>query len=68
MADEPHWGISELSFHLNIKKGTVYSHLSRGVDLPPFYRIGSSPRWRPADVRAWVEKKLKEKRRKNFES
>ncbi len=56
----------ELAEALNVKPGTVYSWLSRGVDLPPFIRIGSCTRWREAAVKAWIDAKEKERRRRNF--
>jgi excisionase family DNA binding protein len=58
---------SELASLLNVKRGTVYSWLSRGVPLPPSIRIGGSTRWRPEVVATWMEKKEKEKRRRDFE-
>jgi excisionase family DNA binding protein len=58
---------SELASLLNVKKGTVYSWLSRGVPLPPSIRIGGSTRWREETVRWWIERMEKVKRRKHFE-
>jgi len=52
---------------LNVKPGTVYSWLSRGVDLPPFIKISGSTRWQEKTVKAWIEKKEQERREKNFE-
>jgi predicted DNA-binding transcriptional regulator AlpA len=57
-------GLAEI---LSIKKGTIYSHLSRGNDLPPYFRVGSQTRWRESVVWQWIEKKEKERKRKNFE-
>jgi predicted DNA-binding transcriptional regulator AlpA len=53
---------------LNIKLGTLYSHMSRGTDLPPSFRVGSQTRWRLSAVMKWIEKKEREKQRRNFES
>jgi predicted DNA-binding transcriptional regulator AlpA len=61
------WGPKECSAFLNIKVGTLFSHLSRGSDLPPFIKIGSQTRWRPSVVRSWVEAKEKEQKRRNFD-
>lgn len=58
---------SQLAEILNVKQGTVYSWLSRGVDLPPFVKIGGSTRWREHAVKAWIENKEKGKKRRNFE-
>lgn len=58
---------NELASILNVKPGTVYSWLSRGVDLPPSIKIAGSTRWRPEAVTKWIEVKEKEKKRKNLE-
>ena len=58
---------AQLAGLLNIKLSTLYSHLSRGIDLPPYFRVGSQTRWRESVVWEWVETKEKEKRKKNFE-
>jgi predicted DNA-binding transcriptional regulator AlpA len=58
---------SQLATLLNVKPGTVYSWLSRGVPLPPSIRIGGSTRWREESVKRWIERMEKAKRRKNFE-
>jgi predicted DNA-binding transcriptional regulator AlpA len=52
---------------LNIKLGTLYSHISRGTDLPPSFKIGSQTRWRESQVLVWIEKKEKERKQRNFE-
>ena len=52
---------------LKIKLSTLYSHLSRKVDLPEFFRVGSQTRWRESKVMQWIEAKEQKKRRKNFE-
>lgn len=57
----------QLAEILNVKDGTVYSWLSRGVDLPPFVKIGDSTRWREEVVKRWIEQREKEGRRRNFE-
>lgn len=57
----------QLAEILNVKPGTVYSWLSRGVELPPSVKIGGSTRWEEADIKAWIEMKKKEKRKRNFE-
>lgn len=57
----------QLAGLLNIKIGTLYSHLSRGVDLPPFFKINSQTRWRESVVWKWIEAKEKERKRRDFE-
>ena len=57
----------QLAELLGVKCGTVYSWLSRGVDLPPFVKISGSTRWQERTVKTWIEQKEKEKKRKNFE-
>ncbi len=57
----------QLADVLNVKPGTVYSWLSRGVDLPAFVKIGGSTRWREAVVKEWIERNERERKRRNFE-
>ncbi len=57
----------QLAEIFNVKPGTVYSWLSRKIDLPPSVKVGASTRWRPEVVKRWIEAKEKERRRKNFE-
>jgi predicted DNA-binding transcriptional regulator AlpA len=57
----------QLADILNVKPGTVYSWLSRGVDLPLCIRISGSTRWREEVVREWILQKEKERRRRNFD-
>jgi excisionase family DNA binding protein len=56
----------QLAEVLNVKSGTVYSWLSRGVDFPPFVKIGGSIRFREKAVEAWLLAREKEKKRRNF--
>jgi predicted DNA-binding transcriptional regulator AlpA len=51
----------------NVKTGTLYSWMSRGVDLPPGIKISGSTRWREEVVKKWIEAKEKERRKRNFE-
>jgi predicted DNA-binding transcriptional regulator AlpA len=62
----PLLGPRDLASLLNVRPGTVFSWLSRGADLPPSIKIGGTTRWRPEVVMQWIQKKEKEKRRKNF--
>ena len=56
----------QLAEILNVRTGTVYSWLSRGIDLPPSIRVGGSTRWREEVVRDWILQKEKEERQRNF--
>ena len=56
----------ELAGVLNVKLGTVYSWLSRGVDIP-HVKIGGSVRFREKAVMEWLLQKERERRRRNFE-
>lgn len=51
----------------NVKTGTFYSWMSRGVDLPPSIKISGSTRWREEVVKKWIEAKEREKRKRNFQ-
>ncbi len=56
----------ELAEALNVKLGTVYSWISRGVDIP-YVKIGGSVRFREKAVMEWILQKERERRRRNFE-
>ena len=56
----------ELAEILNVKAGMVYSWLSRGVEMPPSIKIAGSTRWQEKTVRAWIEHKERERRKRNF--
>lgn len=60
-------GPRELAKILGVKPGTIFSWLSRGVDIPPYTKIEGTNRWRPEVVKAWIEKKEREEKKKNFE-
>ena len=60
-------GVAGFAERYGLKIGTVYSHLSRKTNLPPYFKIGAKTFWRLSDVLAWEEAQLKEKRRRNFE-
>ena len=51
---------------LNVKVGTVYSWLSRGVPIPHI-KIEGTVRFREKAVFDWLLQKECEKKRKNFE-
>jgi len=58
---------TQLAEVLNVRPGTVYSWLSRGISLPPFIKIGGSTRWREKAVMEWITAREKERRRRRFE-
>lgn len=60
-------GPRELAKIFGVKPGTVFSWLSRGVDLPAYVKIEGTTRWRPEVVKKWIEKKERQDKRKNFE-
>jgi excisionase family DNA binding protein len=55
----------ELAEILKVRPGTIYSWLSRGVDIP-HVKIGGTVRFREKAVLDWILQKEREKRR-NFE-
>lgn len=57
---------AQLAEMFNVKRGTVYSWLSRGVDIP-HVKIAGTVRFREKAVQEWLLKKEIEKKRKNFE-
>ena len=57
----------ELANILHIRPGTIYSWLSRGVDVP-HVKIAGTVRFREKAIQEWLLKKEHEKQRKNFES
>jgi excisionase family DNA binding protein len=58
---------SELADLLGVKPGTIYSWLSRGVDVP-HVKIAGTVRFREKAVMDWLLKKEQEKKKRNFES
>ena len=51
---------------LAVCPGTIYSWISRGVDLP-FIKIAGSVRFRRESVQNWLLDKEKARKRRNFE-
>ena len=56
---------AELAGFLKVKLGTVYSWISRGVQIP-CVRIGGSIRFRETAVLQWLIEKENEGRKRNF--
>ena len=57
---------SELADILGIRLGTVYSWVSRGIDIP-HVKIAGTIRFREKAVTDWLMEKEKERKRRNFE-
>ncbi len=56
----------QLAEILNIRLGTVYSWISRGVDIP-HVKIAGTVRFREKAVMDWLMEKERERKRRNFE-
>jgi len=57
---------SQLADVLGVRPGTIYSWLSRGVDIP-HVKIEGTVRFREKAIEAWILEREREKKRKNFE-
>jgi excisionase family DNA binding protein len=57
---------SQLAEILNVRPGTIYSWLSRGVDIP-HVKIAGTVRFREKAVMDWLMQKERERKRRNFE-
>ena len=57
---------SELAERLGVRRRTIYSWLSRGVDIP-HVKIAGTVRFREKAVMDWILQKEREKDRRNFE-
>jgi len=53
---EPLWSAQDLADYLDVPIGTVYYQRSRS-DGPPAIRVGKHLRYRPSDVKAWLDAK-----------
>jgi excisionase family DNA binding protein len=54
----------ELAANLSVKRGTIYSWISR--KKIPFVKINGLSRFSEKEIEAWLEEKNKERKRKNF--
>ncbi len=57
---------SQLAEILGVRRGTVYSWLSRGLDIP-YVKIAGSVRFREKAIQEWLMKKEKGEKIRNFE-
>lgn len=56
----------QLAEILNVRPGTIYSWLSRGVDIP-HVKIAGTVRFREKAIQDWLLKKEQERKKRNFE-
>lgn len=56
----------QLAEILNVRPGTIYSWLSRGVGIP-HVKIAGTVRFREKAIQDWLLKKEQGKKRRNFE-
>jgi excisionase family DNA binding protein len=56
----------QLAEILNVRPGTIYSWLSRGVDIPHI-KIEGTVRFREKAIQDWLLKKEQGKKRRDFE-
>lgn len=57
---------SQLAEILGVSPGTIYSWVSRGVDIP-HVKIAGTLRFRERAVENWLEENERERKRRNFE-
>jgi excisionase family DNA binding protein len=57
---------SKLAEILGVRPGTIYSWLSRGIDIP-YVKIEGTVRFREKAVQDWLLRKEQEKKKRNFE-
>ena len=55
----PQWSVAEVATYLGVRPSTVTAYRSRGQMPQPDGRVGRSPWWRPATIRAWRPKEEK---------
>jgi len=58
---------SQLAEILGVRPGTIYSWLSRGVDVP-YVKIAGTIRFREKTIQDWLLKKEQERKRRNVEN
>lgn len=57
---------AQLAETLNVKPGTIYSWLSRGVPIP-HVKIAGTVRFREKAILQWIEKEERAGKKKRFE-
>lgn len=48
-------GLPELCSITGWKIGTAYNRISRGYDMPLYYKVGKNVRFKMSDVDAWLD-------------
>lgn len=56
---------NQLAEILGVRPGTVYSWLSRGVDIP-HVKIEGTVRFNERSIQEWLKRKEAERKRRNF--
>jgi excisionase family DNA binding protein len=56
----------QLAELLGVRPGTVYSWISRGIDVP-HVKIAGTVRFNEKSVKEWLDRKEMERKRRNFE-
>jgi len=57
---------SELARFLSVRPGTIYSWISRGVDIP-HVKIEGTVRFREEAIQAWLLEREQARKKRNFE-
>ena len=57
---------SQVAEIFGVRTGTIYSWVSRGIDIP-YVKIGGTLRFIEKEVMDWLMKKESERKRRNFE-
>jgi len=57
----------ELAQILNVRPGTIYSWISRGVPIPTVRLSAGCVRFRETAIEAWLREKEREQKKRNFE-
>jgi len=55
LSTEQLWSVDQVAEYLRLAPKTLYSWRCRRIG-PPSYRLGNKVRYRPDEVRAWVDK------------
>lgn len=63
---EPLLTPGEVARRLSVARGTVYSWVSRGLDIP-FLKIHGALRFRRSSIESWLQTKEFERKRRDFE-
>ncbi len=56
----------QLADLMEVKPGTIYSWISRGIDIP-YIKVAGTLRFNERSIQEWLKKKEMERKRRNFE-